>query len=681
MNNLKYFILTTPLALIFLAFSNPIEAQNVGSLDSTFGTRGIVNYQLGMSQYYRDSLVQPDKKIVVAANWVQSGGGTSSGVVLRFNENGTFDQSFFNNGFSSAGHISSVNSVALQPDGKILIGGRGFNGGLSVVRFNANGSKDTTFGTNGSANTNFGSSMANVIKILPDGKIIAAGWADPQFNSQRDYAVVKFNADGILDATFGNTGIVITDLGSMDSQFETATDMAIQTDGKIIVVGNARDSVTNDPNATILRYNPNGLLDTTFGTNGKTIRNGASISQPVKTAIQTDGKIIVAASNILPVRYNSDGSLDKTFDALNWNYTAAVKIQPDGKILFSGYFGNESIGKMARYKNDGTLDSGFGTDGKITTNDFVVTISIAPDGKIVTGTSGLNFQINLARYLNNLSAGHQFFDFDGDGKTDVSIFRPPAGQWWINRSSNGQTNALQFGASTDKPVPADFSGDGKTDLAIFRPSTNEWFILRSEDNSFYSFPFGASGDIPLVGDFDGDGKADPTIFRPSTREWFVSKSSGGTLIVTFGVSGDQPVLADYDGDGKTDFAIYRPSVGQWWISRSSNGSVYAFQFGTSTDKPVQGDYTGDGKADSAIFRPSTGEWFILRSEDSSFYSVPFGTSGDLPAPGDYDGDGKTDTAVFRPSNNTWYVNRSTAGILIAGFGTNGDKPLPNVFVP
>ena len=272
-------------------------------------------------------------------------------------------------------------------------------------------------------------------------------------------------------------------------------------------------------------------------------------------------------------------------------------------------------------------------------------------------------------------------DFDGDNKTDISIYRPSSGQWWINRSSSGQTSALQFGASTDKPVPADFSGDGKSDLAIFRAATNEWFILRSENNSFYSFPFGASGDVPLVGDFDGDGKSDPTIFRPSTSEWFVSKSTGGTLIVTFGLSGDQPVLADYDGDGRTDFAIYRPSLGQWWISRSSNGSVYAFQFGTSTDKPVQGDYTGDGKADTAIFRPSTGEWFILRSEDNSFYSVPFGISTDLPTPGDYDGDGKFDTAVFRPAENTWYVQRSTAGILIAQFGINGDKPLPNVFVP
>ena len=276
--------------------------------------------------------------------------------------------------------------------------------------------------------------------------------------------------------------------------------------------------------------------------------------------------------------------------------------------------------------------------------------------------------------------GNSKYDFDGDGKTDISIFRPGAGEWWLNRSSTGVTVAAQFGQSTDKPVPADFTGDGKTDIAFFRPSSGEWFILRSEDSSFLSFPFGTTGDVPVVGDFDADGKSDVSVFRPSTNEWFISKSSGGTIITTFGVSGDVPVTADYDGDGKTDIAIYRPSNGQWWLNRSTAG-VVAVAFGNSADKPVQGDYSGDGKADIAFWRPSTGEWFILRSEDSSFYSVPFGTAGDLPSPGDYDGDGKFDTAVFRPSGSTWFVNRTTAGILITTFGASGDKPLPNVFVP
>jgi hypothetical protein len=272
-------------------------------------------------------------------------------------------------------------------------------------------------------------------------------------------------------------------------------------------------------------------------------------------------------------------------------------------------------------------------------------------------------------------------DFDGDSKTDVSIFRPAVGEWWYLKSSTGGNAALQFGQSTDKLTPADYTGDGKTDIAFWRPSTGEWFILRSEDNSFLSFPFGTTGDKPFAGDFDGDGKADPGVFRSSTGEWFILKSTGGVIITTFGGGSDVPALGDYDGDGLTDIAIYRPGPGQWWIRRSSNASVYAFQFGTSTDKPVPGDYTGDGRTDSAFFRPSTGEWFIVRSEDSTFYSVPFGSVGDAPSPGDYDGDGRFDTAVFRPSTSTWFVNRSTAGSLITTFGAAGDVSVPNAFVP
>ncbi len=272
-------------------------------------------------------------------------------------------------------------------------------------------------------------------------------------------------------------------------------------------------------------------------------------------------------------------------------------------------------------------------------------------------------------------------DFDGDGKTDIGIFRPSSGEWWLNRSSSGQTVAAQFGAGTDRVVSGDYTGDGKTDIAFWRPSNGNWFILRSEDGSFFSFPFGTAGDVPVPADYDGDGKADAAVFRPSTGTWYINKSSGGTIIGQFGQLGDVPVTADYDGDGKSDIAIYRPSAGEWWIQRSSNATVYAFQFGLSADKPVHGDYTGDGKADVAFFRPSTGQWFILRSEDSSFYSVPFGTVGDVPVPGDYDGDGKFDTAVFRPALNTWFIQRTTAGTAILNFGAAGDLPVPNAFVP
>ncbi|HEX6125377.1 MAG TPA: S8 family serine peptidase [Pyrinomonadaceae bacterium] len=309
--------------------------------------------------------------------------------------------------------------------------------------------------------------------------------------------------------------------------------------------------------------------------------------------------------------------------------------------------------------------------------------AIALNGDGVLGNGDLTDQhfslvgYNFQELAAPTAASH--VDFDGDHSTDLSIFRPAVGEWWYNRSTDGQSRAFQFGAAGDQLTPADFTGDAKTDIAVWRPSSGTWFILRSEDSSFYSAPFGTIGDVPVAGDYDDDGRADVAVFRPATTTWFIQKSGGGTDIVNFGASTDRPVPSDYDGDGKTDIAIFRPSNGQWWVNRSSAG-VIVLEFGTATDLTVAGDYTGDGKTDVAFWRPSSGFWFILRSEDFSFYSAPFGATGDLPVPGDYDGDGKFEPAVFRPASATWFVDRSTAGVLIQNFGLPTDAPVPNAFV-
>ncbi len=289
-----------------------------------------------------------------------------------------------------------------------------------------------------------------------------------------------------------------------------------------------------------------------------------------------------------------------------------------------------------------------------------------------------------------LQSGPSFMDLDGDGKTDVSVFRPNgvggSAEWWYLRSSDGGNGAFAFGSATDTPAPADYTGDGKTDVAFWRPSTGEWYVIRSEDNTFFAFPFGSLNDVPMPADYDGDGSADATVFRPSANLWFTRRSSDGQVTTTaFGSAGDVPVAADYDGDGKADIAIYRPNGssggGEWWYLRSSDGVSRAYAFGSATDTPIPADYTGDGKADIAIWRPSvSGEWYILRSEDDTFYAFPFGVSTDILVPGDYDGDGKTDAAVFRPAHNIWYAMGSTAGIIVTQFGAAGDKPLANSYI-
>ena len=273
------------------------------------------------------------------------------------------------------------------------------------------------------------------------------------------------------------------------------------------------------------------------------------------------------------------------------------------------------------------------------------------------------------------------FDFDGDLKADVSVFRPSGGEWWILKSGGGSF-ATQFGAATDKVVPADFTGDGKTDIAYWRPSGGFWYVLRSEDFTYYAFPFGGTGDIPAPADYDGDGKADAAVFRPTNTTWYMSWSTGRTVIRQFGLAGDMPVAGDYDGDRLADLAVFRPNGtngAEWWISQSSGG-VFATQFGQPANKAVAADFTGDKRTDIAVWDQASGFWYVLRSDDLSYYAFPFGAAGDMPIAGDFDGDGKADPGVFRPASANWYVNRSTAGILIQQFGQTGDIPLENTFV-
>lgn len=285
-------------------------------------------------------------------------------------------------------------------------------------------------------------------------------------------------------------------------------------------------------------------------------------------------------------------------------------------------------------------------------------------------------------YAFNDSSNRTPFDFDGDGKADISVYRPSTGIWYISGSQAG-FSSVQFGISTDKIVPGDYDGDGKADVAVFRPESGTWYILKSMTGSLLSFQWGLSGDIPAAGDFDGDGSADLTVFRPSTGTWYTLQSSVGYTTFTatqWGLAGDIPVNADYDADNKADVAVYRPGSGVWYVNASTGGFT-ATQFGTAADKPVPADYTGDAKADVAVWRPVNGTWYVLRSEDSSFFAIPFGATGDIPVPGDYDGDGKSDVGVFRPDGGNWFIQRSTAGILIEQFGLSNDIPTPSSFIP
>lgn len=274
------------------------------------------------------------------------------------------------------------------------------------------------------------------------------------------------------------------------------------------------------------------------------------------------------------------------------------------------------------------------------------------------------------------------FDFYGDSKADIGVYRPSTGQWIMRDSSApALVYTYSFGAAGDRLVPGDYDGFRTTDIAMYRPSNGTWYMLNRGDNTYSTIQFGIDEDIPAPADYDGDNKSDVAVFRPSIGVWFIRQSSdGGVVVRQFGLNGDSPVPADYDGDGRADIAVWRKSGGEWWALNSSDGSVFAAQFGESSDKALPGDYTGDGKADFAFWRPANGFWYVLRSEDYSYYGFPFGLGEDLPVPADYDADGMIDAAVYRPATSMWYINQSTRGLTTLKWGTAGDVPVPNVYV-
>lgn len=274
-------------------------------------------------------------------------------------------------------------------------------------------------------------------------------------------------------------------------------------------------------------------------------------------------------------------------------------------------------------------------------------------------------------------------DFDGDGKTDVSVFRPGSGDWYMIHSSDSSFHGLHWGATGDRPVPADFDGDGKTDIAVWRPNDGNWYILNSADSTFRAQPWGQNGDAPVAGDFDGDGKADVAVFRPSAGTYYILDSGTNAFrYQQWGANGDVPLLGDYDGDGKADCAVFRPSANTFYILNSSDSSVRSQTFGQSGDKALAADLDGDGRSDIAVFRQSNGAWYYLQSTDNSFRGVVWGLNGDAPAAGDYDGDGRWDLSVFRPSAGTFYTLRSGSNSLSAQpFGAAGDIPVAGAYVP
>jgi glucose/arabinose dehydrogenase len=352
-------------------------------------------------------------------------------------------------------------------------------------------------------------------------------------------------------------------------------------------------------------------------------------------------------------------------------YRGGIRTLPDGAYVYADYCTGEIWMRSGGNPQVPLIDtprlvSSFGQD---------------EDGELYV--VGIGSSVNPTGTVEKLVRARASADFDGDFRTDLSVFRPSTGIWYITNSSNNSIRQQQFGLNGDVPTPEDYDGDNISDIGVFRPSNGVWYNFRSSDNTVGITQFGLNGDIPAQGDFDGDGRADYAVFRPSTGVWYMQRSSNGSVLIQqFGLNGDIPTAGDYDNDGKYDIAVFRPSSGVWYRINSTNGSVSQLSFGLQSDIPSIGDFDGDGEIDQTVFRPSNGVWYTLRSSDSGVSINQFGSTGDVPSVGDYDGDGRDDIAVFRPSSGVWYAVRSSnASVLISQFGLSGDQPAPSFDAP
>ena len=552
--------------------------ETSGALDASFSGDGKTLIEFGMSEGFALA-VQPDGKIVVAGYEFSFTTRTQANfAVARTNSDGTPDTAFDGDGKASTDFLSRNDiafDIALQPDGKIVVAGtkdiaEGATQDFALARYNANGSLDASFGSGGKVTTDFFSNLddAKAVALQSDGKIVVGGSAVTATNTS--FALARYQSDGSLDESFDGDGKVIIDFGG---SYNAISDIVIQSSGKIIAVGSALIKIGNS--FALVRFNKDGSLDPTFDIDGKKtteFENSVGGSGAKAAALETDGRLIVAGT-ISPTdsavaRYllgtamadfDGDGTTDLSFFRRSEGVWY-LKRSTDGLEEIALGLGDSEI-VPADYDGDGRADAAMFSDGvwRIqrsasglttgffgTAGDIPVPADYDGDGKADLAV----FRDGVWYFLD--SSTDQFravqfgissdnpvpADYDGDGRADIAVYRD--GFWYWLESSTDAFRAAAFGVATDIPVVGDYDGDGKADLAVYRDGI--WYILRSR-LGFLAIQFGISTDIPVPGDYDGDDVTDIAVYRDGI--WYLLSSTAGFDSIEFGTAGDEPVPAAF----------------------------------------------------------------------------------------------------------------------------------------
>ena len=666
-----------------------------GTLDTTFSEDGMqtTDFATPLNTYTNDIArsvtIQNDGKIVIAGSQEYLAPNL---ILARYHTDGTLDSTFSGDGKQNIDFVSGNGShcVAIQDDGKIIVAGAAVNNvdgrDFALARLNANGTLDSTFSKDGKQTTYFATNaVAQSVAIQSNGKILLGGYRDSA-SVNYDFALARYNTDGTLDTTFSKDGTQTTDI---EGNYSYANSLAIHTNGKIVMAGYT--GTYPDYNFAVASYNTDGSLNKSFSGDGK-LTGSARVPNIVynSTAIQSDGKIVVAGEaysgknfDFAVARYNTDGSLDTTFSsdgrvtsdfASGDDYAKSVAIQKDGKIVVAG----SSVYNfaLARYNTNGTLDTAFSHDGKQTT-DFgpgqhgAKSVAIQDDGKIIlVGYTYYGYHhFAIARYNTD---GTLDTTFSNDGKQISELgYEDSASAVAIQNDGKIVVAGTAYGNGYDFAI-ARYNRDGILDTT-FSEDGIQTTDFGYYDDAAFSLAIQSDGKIVAAGSANND--------FALTRY-----NSNGSLDSTFSEDGMQTI--DFQGDDKANSMAIQSdgkivAGGNSWGNYSNPKGNFAL-IRLNTNGVLDSTFALTGKQVTAVSKGIDGINSIAISEDKlyaagsaayffnneSYYSVNIGEVG-VVAKYLLGGNILPNVSITLPTKNAVYLAPAGIQINIAASDTDG----------